>query len=324
MNSVMSRWISLIVISVIIVLAISLAPMLARDTEIQEIPSIVLESRFGNTSINQYAYSEFKLSPDKTHIAVRHGEYIEVWNLSTQTQVSSIHNTLGAFTWSPDSRWIATSRDELMLTIWNPYTGQIQQIIAGIDLFSHGVRSLHWDRSNRVISGSFEYIAWDLNTGEQPNIVNCHPEGSHIWHSPDETYFATLGNSTLIWICNNNFEPVISIEGYRTLALHPQHNEIATVGFFNTLRIWDVPTGEAMITAHAGDNDILSVAWHHEGRRVTTAHSNGEVRIWERRNSNNLTHNHSAQITGIYQINWLGDKLIATGINGIEIWRINP
>ena len=97
---------------------------------------------------------------------------------------------------------------------------------------------------------------------------------------------------------------------------------MATAGIFNTLRLWDVPSGEVIATSQGGENNITSISWNSDGRRLVTGHRYGEMRIWERKTPDALWQIGTAYIEGLRQVAWLGDHLISTGNQGIQIWVV--
>lgn len=314
-----------IAVFIIAVALNTLFPVVAQDVSDPVEIELVTQFRNSDTDSTDF-YDDFQISPDGTHIAASFGSQLEIWELSTESLVSTISydegTYLGAYSWSPDGTLLATSRDELLLYIWNPFDGTLVQTFDGIDIYSNGVHALLWYEDDKIITGSFEYLLWDLTNNSVSQEIDCHPWGVFIWQSPNSEYFATLGSSTLIWICNKDFDQVISFEGYRTLTWSPDSTLVATAGIFNTLRVWHISSGEVIATSRGGDNNIISISWHSDGIRLATGHRNDEVRIWERKTPDSLWHIGTGEIAGLRQIAWLGDRLISTGTDGIQMWNV--
>jgi WD40 repeat protein len=311
-----------VIILVLVSTLLCLLPMSAQ--EFSDIVQIELESQFGNINAdNSNRYGDFLISPDKTHVAVRFGEHIEIWNINRQDLVATIDDRLGVFAWNPESDQLATMTLETELSIWDAFSGDLLQTYEGISIQSNGVRSIQWYQPNLITSGSFEYLLWDLISEDLPEIIECHPFGSRHWWSPDKKRFATLGSSTLIWVCNDEFERVASFEGYTTVAWNPDSSEVATVGILNTLRVWDIASGEVVSTSEGGENNITNISWHSEGQRIVTGHLNDEIRIWERMTPDSFWQIGNVSIMGLHQVDWLGNHLITTSSShGIQVWNL--
>lgn len=294
-------------------------------------------AQFGTgLSVNDISYKKLLLSPDEEYIAVLSSnrievssDLIEIWNVNTQSLISTIINPFGdygfgVFAWSPDGSQIATITGETELYIWDTFTGELVRTVDGIDLGSNGTRAIEWRESNIITTGSFEYLLWNLETDTSPQIVNCHPWSSRFWWSPNGEYIATMGGeSSLVWICDKQFEQLLSIEGYTTIEWSPDSTEIATVGILNTLRIWSVSSGEALATSEGGENNILDISWHIDGKRIVTKHLKSEIQIWKRESFNYLRSIGSVSISGLTDVTWIGNQLITTNKDGvIQVWDV--
>jgi WD40 repeat protein len=61
----------------------------------------------------------------------------------------------------------------------------------------------------------------------------------------------------------------------------PQGDRIATGAGDNTVRLWDVPTGEEVLTLHGHGFHVLDLAFSPDGRRLMTSSGDGTIRFWE-------------------------------------------
>ncbi len=281
-------------------------------------------AQFGTgLSQDNVTYEYGQLSPDKTFLAIKTENAIEVWDLTTQKLISTINNPTGVFAWNPDSTQIATITLDDELFVWDIFTGDLVRSYNGLNISSNGVRAISWFQSDKIITGSFEYFIWDITSQVLPEIVSCHPWGSLLWWSPNGQYIATMGSeSALIWICDSDFERLLSIEGYTTMAWSPNSEEIATVGIYNTLRIWHVASGEPIATMPGGEHNILEIIWHESGDILTTRHSGGEIRLWERQTPDAFWLSSVVDILGVNDIAWLNDQLLTISEEGVvQIWE---
>jgi WD40 repeat protein len=288
-------------------------------------------ARFGTGKSEQaVGYENLLLSPNEEYIAVIADEQIEVWNVTTQSLITIISNPFGeigfgVFAWSPDSSQIASIALETELYIWDAVTGELLQTLDGIDLGSNGTRSIEWHQPNTINTGSFKYLTWDIASQDAPRIVDCHPWGSSLWWSPNDEYVATMGGeSTLVWICDNQFNQLFAVEGYTTVEWSPDSTEVANVGIFNTLRIWSITSGEVVATAEGGANNILNISWHSNENKIVTGHVNGEIRVWERLTPDAFWLIGNAYIPGLTDVTWIGNQLLTATDTGIlQVWDIN-
>lgn len=294
------------------------------SVELREIAQFGLGIAQDNVS-----YDRFLVSPNEDYLAVLSSENIEIWSISNQNLISIIERPFGdfgfgVFDWSPDSSQIATITGEIELNIWDVSTGDLVQTLAGIDIGSNGTRGIDWYQTNLIATGSFEYLMWNIESNNSPQTFACHPWGSRLWWSPNGEYVATMGGgSSLIWVCDNQFEKVVSIEGYTTIAWSPDSTEIATVGILNTLRVWDISSGEVLTTSETGESNIRNISWNLDGNRIVTGHLSGEVQIWERLTPNAFGLVTDAFVTGLSDVDWVGNNLITINNMGIiQLWEV--
>lgn len=299
------------------------------DDEINPLgyPELVLEeaTRFGHAHSE---YKDFRLSPDGEYIAAlveNDDDYLEVWHIETRTFIAMIEPLYPffVFAWSPDSSQIATIIGEPELNIWDAMTGEMVETVVGVAIESRGARAVEWYQSDQIMTGGWQHQVRNL-TDDTAQIVECHPWGGEgfVW-SPNREYVATRAwDSALIWICNAQFERVVSVEGYRTMAWSPDNTEIATVGIFNTLRIWYLDSG-AVFFALAGDNNILKIDWHSDGQRLVTGHIDDEMRIWSRETYSWIATRAQFIIPDLEDVAWRGDQIVTTSASeGIQIWGL--
>jgi WD40 repeat protein len=124
-------------------------------------------------------------------------------------------------------------------------------------------------------------------------------------------------------VCDNQFNRLFSFEGYTTVEWSPDSNEVASVGIFNTLRVWSVTSGEVLTTSNGGENNILNISWHSDAIRIVTGHLNGEIRIWERLTPDAFWLIGNAYIPELNDVEWIGNQLITTSMEGIQVWNVN-
>ena len=59
----------------------------------------------------------------------------------------------------------------------------------------------------------------------------------------------------------------------------PDGTKLATAGFSNTARLWDVTTGQPLCPPMKSDEGVLAVAFNPQGTKLATANADGTVRL---------------------------------------------
>ncbi len=274
-------------------------------------------------------YRKIRLSPDGSRILAQDWDTADIWDIASQTRIAHLSDLHGfAADWSPDSTRIATSNNNELLVIWDAATGEQLSTHQGqlLDIMVlENTDELAWLDANTIVTAGGAFLLWDLTSNQLPQIADCHPWADiHFWWSPDRSYVAVMAwDSTQVWICDRQFERILSVEGYRDIAWSPDNNEIATVGIGNTLRIWDTTNSEVKVTARDND-DILVIAGSPDWREIATVHSNDKLQIWERMTSAYLKPAAYTYIDGLEDVLWTENGLITVSNKGIiQIWLVN-
>jgi len=151
--------------------------------------------------------------------------------------------------WSPDGGSLASAGRDRSVRIWDPAGGRETLRVPG----RHGefVR-LAWDPEGKRLAASGEengtLTVWDAATGKSALVLN----GASHWH--------------------NVVRPAWSPDG-RQLASEGSEGRV--------VHVWSAADGRELLRL-PGHTELLSaVAWHPDGRRLTSADHGGTIRIWD-------------------------------------------
>ena len=65
------------------------------------------------------------------------------------------------------------------------------------------------------------------------------------------------------------------------VAFHPGGNRVATCSGDKTIRIWDVATGQEILTLKGHTSEVRSIRFLEAGRKLMSASNDGTIRIWD-------------------------------------------
>jgi WD40 repeat protein len=148
---------------------------------------------------------------------------------------------------TPDGHTIAAATDDHHVSIWDAATGDLKNEFAG---HADWVHSVVFSRDGATAaSGDRELCMWNLT---QPQPV-----------------FESAAGSKLI----------------SSVAMHPNGQQLAVVGFSKNLEIINTSTGQVSQEMDGPCVDIRTVVFSPKGDRMAAAGRNGKIRIWNVNNS---------------------------------------
>ena len=207
---------------------------------------------------------------------------------------------------SPDGQTLASGSNDKTIYLWDVDTGKLKQTLEG-----------HPDEVTRVsfspdgdtlisVSKDMTIYCWDISIGERKK---------------------TLADKGLI---TNQLDKPETVE---RVSFSPDANILATIGFNNTIRLWDTTTGTLIQTFPSQDTDkqekdyfknIEGVFFSPDNRTVVGLADYGKIRIWD---VNTGERKSLSEYPGdVMEVCFSPDgKTLATGIFGgiIRLWDVN-
>ncbi|MBD2666928.1 serine/threonine-protein kinase-like domain protein [Richelia sinica FACHB-800] len=188
-------------------------------------------------------------------------ETVSLWNLTTRKLIRMLKYSdigevnSGAIAISPDSEtFIVESAMGENLLLLDTASGKILGIFK---------ISSNYSRSSRIVINPDGQI---LVRGSEQNFVNTLPSRIEVWH-------LTTGN-LLYTITQENSDYVTA------LAISPDGNTLFSGGLDNTIKSWNLHTGELLNTFTGHQDRISSIAISPNGQILVSGSQDCTVKIW--------------------------------------------
>ena len=219
---------------------------------------------------------------------------------STVVQTVRHRKAIGAATFSPDGRWLATGSSDTTARVWAAASGK------ELRKFNHGpgatVTAVAFSSDGRRLATSSKASTadiWDAASGREIRQIK-HGNGFSLYavaFSPDGRWLATgsFENTARIWDSGTGREiqKLTHNRIVNAVAFSPDGRWLATGSIDNTARIWDSGRGrEIRKLTHNGA--VNAVAFSPDGRWLATGSADKTARIWDSgsgREIRKLTHN---------------------------------
>jgi hypothetical protein len=149
----------------------------------------------------------------------------------------------------------------------------------------------------RIVSGSWDNIlkVWDVATGQEVLTLKGANVYSSVAFSPDGKQLVSVGIENLeFWDLSTRQKKVLALKrepGFvRNLVLSPDGKRAVSSwnqtqdslrGSWKTLKVWDLATGQAILTLNGHTDTVTSAAFSPDGRDIVSASYDRTAKVWD-------------------------------------------
>jgi hypothetical protein len=216
----------------------------------------------------------------------------EVWtrNKVLMTKLDHAGHRVNWAEFNPDGRQVVTACDDNLARIWT--LGQ-DKALQPMLLLGHEsyVKMAAFDREGeRIVTASFDMTAriWDAKTGTHLLTLTPHPAPVNAAaFSPDGKHVATacLDGAVLLWDATKQSKPntLMGHAGKRvnSVAYNRDGSRLLTTGDDRTAKVWDVSTGELLLSYEQHQDIVVNGAFSNDGRRIVTASKDKTAAVFD-------------------------------------------
>jgi WD40 repeat protein len=246
--------------------------------------------------------------PDGTRLASASGDWaqverrgeITVWDVERRTEQFRLtaHTGLAwAVAFSPDGRSLASAGGEFFrpgeIHVWDASTGELRRTLSR----RKGVCDVQFSPDSKRLAGAVyaegSVCVWDAATGQELFTVRQNlsensmklafscPDGKHLIVTREE------GLKLLDAATGREVRTVARQAGtavgwaWGLAVSRPDGKRLATAGEDHTVKLWDLETGQEVLTLRGHGARVWSVAFSPDGQQLVSSSQDGTVRIWD-------------------------------------------
>jgi WD40 repeat protein len=188
-----------------------------------------------------------------------------------------------SFSFSPDSKTLAASRDDRMIEIWDLETGQKTHSFRGHEegevfgiSFSPDGRFLATGSDDKMIK------LWDLETGTEIHTFLGHTDlVRSISFSPDGRILASGSDDGTIklWDLETGTE-ISTTEGFGNVSFSPDGKTLAFISGDGMIKLWNLETGEIR-TLQVQIGSYSDLSFSSDGQTLVFGSDSGTIELWD-------------------------------------------
>ncbi|MEH1871403.1 serine/threonine-protein kinase [Nostoc sp.] len=287
------------------------------------------------------------ISPDsKTLASGSDDKKIKLWDLNSQNVIASLSGhtqAVKSVTFSPDGQILATASDDKTIKLWQVETLEEISTLLG---HAHAVKSVAFSPDGQILaSGSWDkkIKLWDVNTGREICTITGHQlQVNSVAFSPQGQLLASASfdRTIRLWripaLESSQTEPqnrpcyslLSTLSGHAwavlTVAFSPDGQILATGSDDNTIKLWEVNTGQLICTLVGHSWSVVAVAFTADGETLLSASCDKTVKLWRVSTAEEIVtlsgHVDSVSAVAVSKVT----QLIASGSRDktIKLWQL--
>lgn len=218
---------------------------------------------------------------------------IKIWQLkSGKLTNTQLFESLGAnsLAFSSDSEVLLSGEDDCTVKFWSLQTQKLIQTLVGHEKTVNAI-AVH-PNGKLIASGSNDRTVklWSFKSGKLVCAFTGHKDKvTAVLFSPDGNVLASSGDindkTIKLWFLAENRNITLIghsdwFGGVDTIAFTPDSQFIASGSKDKTIKIWQVKTGEEVITLNAHNDYITSIAISKDNNLLASASKDKTLKIW--------------------------------------------
>ena len=275
------------------------------------------------------------VTPDGRHVVSGSDDNtLRVWDLATgetKTTLQGHTNSVNAVAVTPDGRHVVSGSEDETLRVWDLATGETKTTLQGHTDWVCAVAVTPDGR--HVVSGSGRQHAARLGPGDggnQNDAPGPYRARSVPWqsHPMVATWSPAPGTTRCAFGTWRRGKPKRRSRaipaGSMAVAVTPDGRHVVSGSDDNTLRVWDLATGETKTTLQGHTSSVNAVAVTPDGRHVVSGSADHTLRVWDLATGETKTtlQGHTSSVNAVAVTPDGRHVVSGSGDNTLRVWDL--
>ena len=216
---------------------------------------------------------------------------IKIWDVATGNKMLTLTGHTGpvkACVFSSDGKQVISASEDGTIKIWNAKTGKEAHTIVTNHL--HGVMACAISPDGKIVvsAGYWTLTIWDIESGEMLDTISGFEKSVRACaFSPDGGRIVSTGFDPALKIRESKTRHMtMEISTEHSLPVNacvysPDGRSIASGSDDGRIKLWDVATGNEMLSLSSHTGPINACAFSPDGNRLVSASKDGTLKIWD-------------------------------------------
>lgn len=234
---------------------------------------------------------------------------------------------------SPDGRLVATGGRDNLVRVWSLPEGDEIYTFSGHDADAENwIEAVRFSPDGTLLaSGSMDGTVRILEAATGREVQRLAHDGAVLavrFLADGRTLVSGSWDGNMrVWDLDASTASLVIPVGEQIngLDVNPEETRVAAVTFQGTAAVWDVRTGERLLTLAGHSGPIKAVAYNPDGSLLATGSEDGEIRLWDAESgvTRGILRGHELPVGGV-AFSPDGSRLASIGIGGgtIRVWAV--